>query len=63
MEGKINPYLFRYDGLCAPGHMDAMVFSNTQEDHTVLKTLVVIPGDNLVCPCTCGLNGKYHNKA
>src|ERR687891_1938441 len=62
MEREINDDVRRYDHLCAPGYLAAMVFSNTHTDRDVLKTSEVITGNQLVCPGSCGIDGKHHKK-
>jgi hypothetical protein len=58
VEGEIDCDLFRYDGLCAPGNMETMVFSNTPGDCTILKTPKVTTRDHPVCPDSGGIDGK-----
>jgi hypothetical protein len=50
MEGKIRRYMRRYNNVCTPSYMAAMVFSNIQTVPAVLKTLEVITGNDPIRP-------------
>jgi hypothetical protein len=63
VEGKIDRDLFRYDGLCAPGNMETVVFSNTPGDCTILKTPQVITRDHPICPGSSGIDDKPCQRA
>ena len=63
MAWKINRDLFRYDAVCAPGAVAAMVFSNTDDGKAVLKTPEVITRDDPIRPGARGVNGTHRQPA
>jgi hypothetical protein len=63
MERESGDDVCRYANVGVPGHMAAMVFSNTHEDKAVLKMLEVITGNDPVRPCSRGIDGKHCKRA
>jgi hypothetical protein len=63
MEREIDNDVCRYDHVCTPGHLAAMVFSHTHEDNAVLKTPEVITGNDPLWLGSRSIDGEPCQKA
>src|SRR5918997_6509420 len=62
MEGEIDDDVCCYVDVRAPGHLAAMVFSNTYDGRTVLETSRVITGNNPLCSDSRSIDGTLRTK-